>query len=273
MTANKSKYFFLFTFIFQVFLTHAQDIPPKPEPPRLVNDFAGVLTQTQKARLEKTLRIFNDTTSNQIVIVTVKTLNGYSPAQFATEIGHKWGVGQKKFDNGVVILVKPKYGNDRGQAFIAVGYGLEPVITDALSKRIVENEMIPRFRQGDYYGGLLSAVNVLMKLASGEISEKTYYKQREGSWFTALLPFIILLIIYLLIRGSSSRSYSIGRGGGSFWTALFLGSMLGGSSHRGHWDDFSGGGGSSGFGGFGGGGSFGGFGGGGFGGGGAGGSW
>ncbi len=271
MTAYKFRYFFSIIFLFSVISLFSQDIPEKPNPPRLVNDFAGVLSPQQKADLEKTLRIFNDTTSNQIVIVIVKSLNGYSPAQFATEIGHKWGVGQKKFDNGVVVLVKPKYGNDRGKAFIAVGYGLEPVITDALSKRIVENEMIPYFKQGDYYGGLLSAVNVLMKLASGEINEKMYYKKTEGSWIAAILPFIVLLLIFLLIRASNARSYSIGKGG-SFWTAFLLGSMLSGGSHRGHWDDFSSGSGSS-FGGFGGGGSFGGFGGGGFGGGGAGGSW
>ena len=271
MTGCRFKYFLSVLLIFQSIFLFSQNIPDKPNPPRLVNDYAGILTQKQISNLEKTLRIFNDTTSNQIVIVTVKSLHGYSPALFATELGHKWGVGQKKFDNGIVVLVKPKYGNERGKAFIAVGYGLEPVITDALSKRIVEKEMIPYFKQGDYYGGLLSAVNVLMKLASGEISEKTYYKQSQGGWFTALLPFLVILLIFLLIRGSNARSYSIGTGR-SFWTAFFLGSMLGGGSHRGHWNDFSGGGGSN-FGGFGGGGSFGGFGGGGFGGGGAGGSW
>ena len=201
-------------------------------------------------------------------MVTVKSLNGYSPAQFATELGHKWGVGQKKYDNGVVILIKPKYRNERGKAFISVGYGLEPVITDALAKRIVENEMIPHFEQNDYYGGISAAVDVLMKLASGEISEQMYYGKTKVNFLTGLLPFIIFILIFLLIRASNARTYSIGKGG-SFWTAFLLGSMLGGGSHRGHWDDFSGGG----SGGFGGGGSFGGFGGGGFGGGGAGGSW
>ncbi len=246
----------------------AGGIPDKPNPPRLVNDFAGILSPGQEQALESKLRTFNDTTSNQIVVVTVKSLNGYDPAVFATELGHKWGVGQKKFDNGVVVLIKPKYADERGRAFIAVGYGLEPVITDALTKRIVELEMIPRFKQGDYYGGINAATDVLMKLASGEINEKIYNKQHEGSWFTAILPFLIILIIFILIRISSARSYSIGHGT-SLWTAFWLGSMMSGGSHRGSWNDFSGGGSS----GFGGGGGFGGFGGGGFGGGGAGGSW
>ncbi len=259
-------YLFLIILFFSTSL-FAGNIPDKPNPPRLVNDFANILAPSQEQALESKLRKFNDTTSNQIVVVTVKSLNGYDPATFATELGHKWGVGQKKFDNGVVVLVKPKYANERGRAFIAVGYGLEPVITDALSKRIVENEMIPHFKQNDYYGGINAAVNVLMKLASGEINEKMYNEQHGGSLFTALMPFIILFLIILLIRISRARSYSIGHGG-SMWTAFWLGSMMGGGSHRGSWNDFSGGGNS-----FGGGGGFGGFGGGGFGGGGAGGSW
>ncbi len=244
----------------------ASGIPPKPNPPRLVNDFAGILTQSQIKNLEYKLRYFNDTTSNQIVVVTVKSLNGMDPAMFATQLGEKWQVGQKKFDNGVVVLVKPKYGNSRGQAFIAVGYGLEPVIPDATAKQIVEYEMIPSFKRGDYYTGLQKATSTIMKLAAGEISAKGYNKMHENSPWVALLPFIVFLLIFMLIRVSNARSYSVGKGT-SFWTALMLGSMLGGSSHSGSWNSFSGGSG----GGFGGG--FGGFGGGGFGGGGAGGSW
>ncbi len=270
MTASRLKYFITVLILFSGFVLFAGTIPDKPNPPRLVNDFANVLSQRQVAVLEQKLRIFNDTTSNQIVVVTIKSLNGYDPATFATELGHKWGVGQKKFDNGAVVLIKPKYGNERGKAFIAVGYGLEPVITDALSRRIVDNEMIPRFEKGDYYGGINAGVTILMKLASGEISAKMYKKQTAGGgWLTAVLPFLVFIIIYLLIRASNARAYSMGKGG-TFWTAFLLGSMLsGGGSHSGSWNNFSGGGG--GFGG--GGGGFGGFGGGGFGGGGAGGSW
>ena len=272
MTAmHKIKHSLLFLFV--LLLTAGQlmasDIPPKPNPPRLVNDFAGILTPQQEKSLEYQLRYFNDTTSNQIVVVTVKSLNGMAPAEFATELGEKWQVGQKKFDNGVVVLIKPKYGNSRGRAFIAVGYGLEPVIPDATAKKIVEYDMIPRFKQGDYYGGIRKATQTLMKLAAGEISAKGYNKlHKSSSPLAALVPFIVFLLIFLLIRVSNARSYSVGKGT-SFWTAFMLGSMLGGSSHRGSWNNFSGGGSSGG--GFGGG--FGGFGGGGFGGGGAGGSW
>ncbi len=245
----------------------ASDIPPRPNPPRLVNDFAGVLTPQQRQSLEYNLRYLNDSTSNQIVVVTVKSLNGMSPDMFATELGQQWHVGQKKFDNGIVVLVKPKYGNSRGQAFIATGYGLESVIPDATAKKIVEYEMIPSFKRGDYYDGIRKATATLMKLSSGEISAKGYNKAHENSPLTVFLPFVIFLLIFLLIRVSNARSYSLGKGT-SFWTAFMLGSMLGGSSHSGSWHDFSGGGSGGGFGG-----GFGGFGGGSFGGGGAGGSW
>jgi uncharacterized protein len=261
------KGIFLVVLLFLAGQLIASDIPPKPDPPRLVNDFAGILSPAQVKKLEYQLRYFHDTTSNQIVVVTVKSLNGMDPAMFATELGQKWQVGQKKFDNGVVILIKPKYRNSRGQAFIAVGYGLEPVIPDATAKQIVEYEMIPHFKKGDYYGGIQKAVSVLMKLAAGEISAKGYNKIHESSPWVALLPFIIFLLIFLLIRASNARSYSMGKGT-SFWTAFMLGSMLGGNSHSGSWDSFSGGSSGGGFGG-----GFGGFGGGSFGGGGAGGSW
>jgi len=249
----------------------AQDIPNRPTPPRLVNDLAGILSASQVQYLENKLRHFHDTTSNQIVVLTVKSLNGYDKADFAYRVGEKWGVGQKKFDNGVVLLVKPKYSNrDRGQAYIAVGYGLEPAIPDAISRRIVDNEMIPYFKNGDYFSGIDKAINILMQLAAGEISAEGYNKATKGSPLTAILPFLIFFLIFILIRKSGGgRNTMSNRGSSSFWTGMFLGSMMGG----GHSSSGFGGGSSFGGGGFGGGSSFGGFGGGSFGGGGAGGSW
>ena len=261
--------FFLTTTIFSNVV--AQTIPDRPVPPRLVNDFAKILNSKETRALEKKLVRFNDTTSNQIAVVIVNSLDGYTPFSFATEIGLQWKVGRKEFDNGIVVLVKPKTSTDKGEVYIAVGYGLEPAIPDAITKRIINNEMIPSFQQGDYYVGINKATSVLMKLASGEISSKDYQNQSGGKGLVSLLPFIVIIIIIIIIRGSRGRSQSIGSGGsGSLWTALLLGSMLSGrSSNSGSWSSFSGGG--SGFGG--GGGGFGGFGGGSFGGGGAGGSW
>ena len=245
-------------------------IPKQQSPPKLVNDFAGILSSDKINALEKKLVAFNDTTSNQITIVIVKSLNGYDKAMFATEIGLQWKVGRKEFDNGVVVLIKPKYSaHDRGEAYIAVGYGLEPAIPDAIAKRIVENEMIPEFKNNNYYTGINNAVNVIMQLASGEISSDEYNRQSDVNDIFAIIPFLVIILVFILIRASGNRSSSIGtRGSGSLWTALWLGSALSNRSHSGSWNNFSGGG-SSGFGG----GSFGGFGGGSFGGGGAGGSW
>ena len=254
-------------FSFIIANAFGQSIPQRPNPPQLVNDFANILTLKERSTLEKKLVAFNDSTSNQIAIVTVRSLNGYTPSMFAFEIGEKWQVGQKKFDNGIVIVIKPKLSStDRGQAFIAVGYGLEPAIPDAIGKRIVDNEMIPYFRRDNYYQGINNAISVLMQLAAGEISSDEYKKQTGTSGIFSFLPFVILLILIIVIRSNRGRSHSIGSNA-SLWTALWFGSALGGGSHSGNWGNFSGGG--SGFGG----GGFGGFGGGSFGGGGAGGSW
>jgi uncharacterized protein len=267
---QKINYFFFLLIFILPFGLKAQTIPPQPQPPRLVNDFAGLLTPREEQALELKLRYFHDTTSNQITIVTVNSLDGYDAASYAFELGEEWGVGQADFNNGVVILVKPKKGNqDKGRAFIAVGYGLEPAIPDAIADRIVENEMIPQFRSDNFYGGLDDATTVLMQLAAGEISADGYNKQTSESPLIGFLPIIIILIVFLLMRSTRNRSDGMGRSNLPFWTALWLGSSIG-RSHSGSWNNFSGGG--SGFGG-GGGSSFGGFGGGSFGGGGAGGSW
>ena len=265
----------LFILLISFSLETKADIPPRPNPPRLVNDLADIINPEQEKELEYKLREFNHNTSNQILVITTKSLDGDSKSNYAFEVGEKWKVGQKEFDNGIVILIKPRYSStDKGQAFIAIGYGLEGAIPDAITKRIVENEMIPNFRNNDYYGGISRASEVLMSLASGEITAEGYNKQTATSPLFTFIPIIIFIIIFLLIRASNAKSYSMGRGT-SFWTALWLGSTLGGS-HSGSWNNFSGGssgfgGGSSGGGGFGGG--FSGFGGGSFGGGGAGGSW
>ncbi|VAW24092.1 Beta-propeller domains of methanol dehydrogenase type, partial [hydrothermal vent metagenome] len=119
----------------------AQGIPDKPNPPRLVNDFASVLSKKEVNNLENALEAFARETSTQIVIVTVNSIEG-DISDFAFKLGEKWGVGQKKDNNGVVIVLKPKRGNERGQVFVATGYGIEHLIPDAIANRdIVDNEM------------------------------------------------------------------------------------------------------------------------------------
>lgn len=241
-------------------------LPIKPNPERLVNIIDGgqsVFTQNQINQLELSLTQFSNSTGTQIVLVVVNSLNGWEKSQMATEIGHSWGVGQKDKDNGIVILLKPKTGNSRGEVFIAPGYGLEGVIPDAIAKRIVEYEMIPQFKKGDYFAGISNSINVLEGLALKEFSAKEYVKKRgqskKSSKIWSLLPFILFMVIFSILRRRGGKTYG-SSSSSAFWTALFLSSSMGGRGSS--WNDFNSGGG-----------GFGGFGGGGFGGGGAGGSW
>lgn len=257
---SHTKYILVLLCLMTAVLSYA--IPSRPDPQRLVNDLAQVFTSDQVSRLENTLVAFDDSTSNQIVVVTVKDLEGYDPSEYATRIGLDWGVGSAQFNNGIVLLVKPKTYDSAGQVFIAVGYGLEGAIPDAYAKRIIENELIPNFRLNDYYAGVEAACDVLMKLASGEISEPRGEEEDDALLeIIATLLFIGLLIFIFIIAVGQNEDNGHSSGGGR--RTIYVGPII--TSGRSY------GGGSSFGGGFGGG--FGGFGGGSFGGGGAGGSW
>ncbi len=259
------------------FPTECLAFPKRPVPERLVNDYAGIFSQRQAASLERALVAFDDSTSNQIAVITVTDLEGYSAMEYATQIGLDWKIGSEKFDNGVVLLVKPKTSQSGGQVAISVGYGLEGAITDAYSKRIIETVIIPNFRQNDYYSGVADACSVLMKLASGEISEIRESNENSvlGKAFVAfIISGFITLVLIIAIFGKSGGSNS-GRGGhrddsDDLLRGIILGSLLSGGNRRSYGGGFGSG---SSFGGSSFGGGFGGFGGGSFGGGGASGSW
>lgn len=228
------------------------DIPERPN--CLVSDYANVLSATQRQEMEQRLRDLDDSTGNQIVVVTLADLEGYDIADYATQLGRAWGVGSEKNNNGVVIVVKIKTTFSKGQAFIAPGYGLEGVLPDATCKRIVENEMIPHFKQNDYCGGINDALDVIIPIVKGEYSYKEYDDDTVG-----IVLFVLFLVVFVIVIVWASK-----RGGGTTYSSggtatsgpVFWGGSLGGSS----WSGGSSGG-------------FGGFGGGSFGGGGAGGSW
>lgn len=263
----------LFLLVFLIgFASNSQDcIPEKPNPPRLVNDFAGLLSPQEEQQLEKKLVDFNDTTSTQIAIVTVNDLCEYDAASFTFQLGEKWGVGDANFNNGLVMMIKPKVGNSRGQAFIATGYGLEGVLPDAIAKRIIENELIPQFKKNNIFGGIAAGTNVIVEIVGGEYSAENYNNQNGKQKKFPIFPlFFILLFVIIMFAGTFRRakSYSTQNNVGLWAALLLMGSMN--QRHGGHYNHFR-----SGSGGFGGGsgGGFGGFGGGSFGGGGAGGSW
>ena len=245
-----------------------QDIPDPMQPPRMVNDFSGLLDAGNRDQLEAKLQDFYYETSTQIYIVILDDIAGYDIADFAQRLGEKWGVGTRDKDNGAVILLNPSPDRQSGDVFIATGYGLEGAVPDITAHHIVDFEMIPHFREMDYYGGLEAATNTMIELTRGEYTADEYtqrYQEDAGSIIPKLIFFAFIIFAWIVSRSRSARQYSMGHKV-PFLLALFLASGSG-SSHSGSFGGFS-----SGSGGFGGGG-FGGGGGGSFGGGGAGGSW
>ncbi len=232
---------------FLSFGAFAKDLPAKPNPPQLVNDFAGVLSSEQKNTLEQKLVAYFDSTSTQITIVIENSLDGDDLFDYSQRLATAWGIGEKGKNNGLLIYVAI---NDR-KVRIHTGYGMEATVTDALSTRIRQENINPNFKQGNYYEGLDEATDIIMRAASGE-----YINDREksipGGASKFILFFIIIIILLVIFRGRG------GRGGGGMMMPLFFGTFGSGGFSSG------GGGGSGGFGGFGGGG---------FGGGGSGGSW
>ncbi len=238
--------------------------PPRSEQARLVFQRTPLLNATEEERLDRKLTRFAQETGNRILVLVVDTLCGHPPSDFAFAIGETWGIGQKGFDNGVVLLVKPTGPPGQRKVFIATGYGLEGAIPDLTCKRIVDGEIIPRFKEGAYYAGLDKATDVLMGLARGEFDHESYDKHKVPWPVFVVLGLLVLVVLLNLRRGARryARTNDV-----DLWTALWLMNQAG-RSHSGRWGGFTGGGGWRG-----GGGGFGGFGGGSFGGGGAGGSW
>ena len=241
-----------------------QKFPEKPN--RLVNDYTNTLSQDQIDQLEQKLVAFDDSTSTQIAVVLIQSVGVYDISDYTARLAEAWGVGQKGKNNGLVLLAALK---DR-KVSIQTGYGLEGALPDAIAKRIIENEIKPSFREGDYYEGLNKATDAIISYTKGEYKNDAQGKQTKGSGkfpVGLIILFIIIIVIISKKGGGGSGGQIIGSRGGSnlFWWTLMSG--MGGRSSGG----FGGGGGHGGFGG--GGGGFGGFGGGSFGGGGSSGSW
>ena len=236
-------------------------VPDRPYPQKLVNDMAGLMSIEDRNRLEKELVVYNDSSSNQIAIVTIKSLGDYAIEDWALEIGRKWGVGSKSKNNGVVIIVslEPRKIN------ISPGYGLEGALPDVICKRIISNEMAPSFKNGQYYEGFSNAIKAIRSTVKGEYVNENPGDSGDGSWIFFVI-LIIIIIVFIIIANRKNR-------GAAYY----------GPNRKRHYDNGGGGGwifwgGGGGFGGGGGGGSddggsFGGFGGGDFGGGGASGDW
>jgi uncharacterized protein len=264
------RIFLLITILFSV-CTYAQIdkvIPKRPSPAKLVNDFTNTLTQQQKDDLEQKLYQYDDSTSNQVVVVIIPTLSDYPIEDVSLGILRNWGVGNKEKNNGIVLLVA----KDDHKIRIEVGYGLEGAIPDITANQIIQSVIVPNFREDNYYRGLDLATDDIIKAAAGEYKAPEGYGNRgKRKGINPSAIFFIIIIVWILIQVSSRGG---GRGGGGmmsrrgyrgWWLPLLFGGGGGGSG----WSGGSGGGGWSG----GGGGGFGGFGGGSGGGGGASGGW
>lgn len=238
------------------------DIPKKPDFQTSVYDYANVLSASEKTQLEEKLVRYSDSTSTQIVVITIESLKGEDIGILTPKWAQEWGIGQAKEDNGVLILLAKA----ERRIWISPGYGLEDRLTAGIGGEITRNIIIPEFKAGSYYRGLDKGADALFDVFKGKY--KGERKQSKGKDFP-ILPFIVIVVIVLILlsrgkRGGGGNSGNSG-GGPSLMDVILLSSL--GRSSGGGFGGF-GGGSSGGGGGFGGG-----FGGGGFSGGGSGGSW
>jgi uncharacterized protein len=231
----------------------AQKIFDKQNPPQAVNDFGNLLAPFQRESLEKKIRDYNDSTSSAIVIVTVPDLQGYDIADLSLKYLRDWGIGTKDKNNGVLILVSKA----DHKARIETGYGMEGVLPDITAQGIIDDRMIPYFKENDYYRGFDNAVDAVIQAAAGEYKADPANKKSGGPSIKTILFLVVIFFIIISFLGG-------GRGGGSYMSRrgstglgalpwFLLGNMLGGGG-RGGGGFGGGGGGGGGFGGFGGGG-------------------
>jgi uncharacterized protein len=168
----------------------AQPIPPKPNPPKAVNDLANMLSVAEENELTIKLNAYFDSTSTQIVVVTMPDLGGYAASDIALGILRTWGVGEKGEDNGIVFLVS----RDDRKVRIEVGYGLEGAIPDGLAGTVIRQEVIPNFKKGLFGAGITAGVDAIIKAASGE-----YKNTRSKDTGNPLAVVLILLAIVVVV--------------------------------------------------------------------------
>ena len=219
-----------------------------PNPQKLVNDYAGILTEDQKITLETKLVEFDNATTNQITVVIVNSVEGNDIADVALEIGRSWGVGGKKDNNGVILLIAA---NDR-KLNISPGYGLEKALPDAICNQIIEDIIVPNFKGNDYYGGINKGTTAIIDATKGEYKATAGYSKRgkQGNLSIGRILFLIVIIIVLL------SIFGGGNSGGTFMSRRgFIPMIFPGGGSGGGWSGGGGSSGGSGFGGFGGGGS------------------
>jgi uncharacterized protein len=236
-------------------------IPPKPA--QYFNDYAQVVSPAIAADLNQQLEQFERDTSSQILVAVYPRMESDSSIEdYTVRVAQSWGVGQKEKNNGGVLFV---FVQDH-KMYIQVGYGLEGALPDALAKRIVENEIKPYFRNGDFNGGLRAGVAAILAATRGEYKGTGYTVAERFERHHTSIPWPLVLFLALMMIGLIGRLLSYGAGGtiysrsgriisyGGFggWGGGFYGGGGGGFSGGGGGGGFSGGGGSFGGGGAGG---------------------
>lgn len=222
-------------------------IPEKPNPQRQVNDFGDYLNDQEEQELTSILSDYYKSSSYPITVVTVKELGDYDISSFAFELGEKWGIGKKKVNNGILLLACR---NPR-KIYIATGYGVEELLTDAKCKRIISNTIGPNFKKEQFFEGFKQGVeDMKIVLGGGEPKEKSGKKSGKSIGF----PFIIVLVIIIIFISKIKRfQRRIGGGWGTLGSGGFYGGHWGGGGGGWGGGSSSGGGGFDGFDGFGGG--------------------
>jgi uncharacterized protein len=235
------------------FAPAARAAPTFPQLTGRVVDDAHVLSPRTVSDLTAKLADLETKTGRQVVVVTLPSLQGYDIQDYGYQLGRAWQVGQKGQNNGVVFIVAPSEHKVR----IEVGYGLEPVLTDAMSTLILQEQVLPRFRTGDVEGGVVAGTNAIIQQLSLDPASATANAQKatqatrpHGVPFGAIFGLIVLFIVF-----SSLFRRHWGGGGMGWWLPMMV---LSSGSRGGGWGGggWSGGGGGGGF--SGGGGSFGG---------------
>ena len=227
---------FLFTQV-----SYAQfDIPEKPEFQTSVYDYAKVLSADEKAQLEEKLIRYSDSTSTQIVVITIESLKGEDIGILTPKCGQKWGIGgTAKNDNGVIILLAKA----ERKIWISAGYGLEDRLTAGIGGEITRNIIIPEFKAGSYYRGLDKGTDALFDVFKGKY--KGERKQTKEKKFPVLPIIIIVVIILMLISRNKNSGGNSGNssGGPSLLDVIILSSLAGGRGSSGGFGGGSSGGG------------------------------
>jgi len=219
-------------FIFLVAPAAALEVPPLQG---RITDLAGVLTAEEKAALDAKLRELESTDSTQIAVLIIPSLEGEALEDYSMRVAETWKIGQQGKDNGVIILVAMK----ERKARIEVGYGLEAILTDALSSRIMRQEILPRFKQGDYYGGIDKGVTAIAQAVRGayQAYPDAGESSRRGSRVFEGFPVILLIPLFWIFSSAGKWGGAIiGAAAGALlpytlfgllWPILLLGGLIG----------------------------------------------